>query len=187
MSSNKLTSISMSNPSISNGLNSKITNFIYAIIIASAFIIWLTTGSEGENALKGFITGYVALLVSIIIMFSLIWYRINGVSLYQLAISLFPFIMLMVIILWLLVLLQKYFDRITTNKVSDYYVSFVTTSTILTITQLLMLVNVITDSSFEKYKSIPPKTFSILMLFGTINMIVVITLGVILKSYVTDC
>lgn len=187
MLSNKLTSISMSNPSISSGLNSKLANFIYAIIIASSVVIFLTTGSEGENALKGFITGYVALLVSIITMFSIIWYRINGISLYQLAISLFPFIMLMVIILWLLVLLQKYFDRITSNKVSDYYGSFVTISTILTIIQLLMLVNVITNSNFEKYKSIPPKTFSILMLLGTINMIVVITIGVILKSYVTDC
>jgi hypothetical protein len=187
MSSNKLTTDLMSNPSISSGLNSKLTFFIYAIIIASSFLILITTGSEGENALKGFITGNVTLLVSIIIMFSLIWYRINGVGLYQLSISLFPFIMLMVIILWLLVILQQYFDRITSNKVSNYYVSFVRISTILTIIQLLMLVNVIRDNNFEKYRSIPPKMFSILMLLGTINLIIVITLGVILKSYVTDC
>ena len=93
----------------------------------------------------------------------------------------------MVIISWLLVLLYKYFDRITSNKVSDYYVSFVNISTILTLAQLFMLMNAVTDTYFENNKSLQPKTFSILILFGTINIITVITLGVILKSYVTDC
>jgi hypothetical protein len=46
--------------------------------------------------------------------------------------------------------------------------------------------NALTDSNFENSKSIQPKIFSILILLGTINAIIVITLGVILKSYVTD-
>ena len=95
--------------------------------------------------------------------------------------------MLMVIIIWLLVLLHKYYDRITGNQVSDYYVSFVNMSTILTLVQLIILVNAVTDSYFENNRSLQPKTFSMLMLLGTINVIMVITLGVILKSYVTDC
>lgn len=178
---------SMVNPSIPSGLNSKLNYMIYGIIIGSAIVILMTTGARGHNAFLAFINAYRALLCSLIFMFSLIWYRANGVSFYRLAISLFPFIMLMGIIIWLLVLLHKYDDRITGDKVSDYYVSFVNMSTILTLIQLAIIVNSVTDSYFENNRSIQPKTFSMLMLLGIINFIMVITLGVILKSYVTDC
>jgi len=188
--SNKLTNIginSMINPSIPSGLNSKLNYMIYGIIIGSATIILMTTGAHGDNAFLAFINGYRALLCSIIFMFSLIWYRASGVSFYRLAISLFPFIMLMGIITWLLVLLHKYYDRITGDKVSEYYVSFVNMTTVLILVQLAIIVTSVTDSYFENNRSLQPKIFSILMLLGTINFIVVITLGVILKSYVTDC
>ena len=188
--SSKLTNLlpnSATNSVIPSGLNAKLNYMIYGIIIGSSLVIVMTTGAEGENAFLAFVNAYRALLCSIIFMFSLIWYRSSGVSFYGLAISLFPFIMLIVIIAYLLVLLNKYDDRIITNKVSDYYVSFVKSSTLLTLVQLIMLVNAVTDNNFEKNRSIQPKIFSILMLFGVINMIMVITLGVILKSYVTDC
>ena len=48
--------------------------------------------------------------------------------------------------------------------------------------QVLMLVYTMT-----KYIEIPKKIFTILMLFGTINAIVLITLGVVLKFYTTEC
>jgi hypothetical protein len=179
--SSKLTNTginSIINPSIPSGLNTKLNYIIYGIIIGSSIVILMTTGAHGHNAFLAFINAYRALLCSIIFMFSLIWYRVSGVSFYRLAISLFPFIMLIGIITWLLILLHKYYDRITDNKVSDYYVSFVNMSTILTLIQLAILVNSVRDSYFENNKSLQPKTFSMLML---------ITLGVILKSYVTDC
>ena len=188
--SSKLTNIginSMINPSIPSGLNSKLNYMIYGIIIGSVIVILMTTGAQGHNAFLAFINAYRALLCSIIFLFSLIWYRASGVSFYRLAISLFPFIMLMGIITWLLVLLHKYYDRVPGEKVSDYYVSFVNMSTILTLVQLVIIINSVRDSYFETNRSLQPKTFSMLMLLGTINFIIVITLGVILKSYVTDC
>ena len=177
----------MTNSLIPSGLIVKLNYIIYGMMIGSTSVILLTTGAEGENSTMAFVYGYRILLCSIIFLFTSIWYRSSGVSLYKLFLSLFPLIMLMVIISWLLVLLYKYFDRITSNKVSDYYVSFVNISTILTLAQLFMLMNAVTDTYFENNKSLQPKTFSILILFGTINIITVITLGVILKSYVTDC
>jgi hypothetical protein len=188
--SDKLTNTSinsMINSSIPSGLNSKLNYIIYGIIFGASTVILMTSGSQGDNAVMSFINGYRALLCSIIFMFSLIWYRASGVSFYRLSISLLPFIILMIIITWLLVLLNKYYDRIIGNQVSDYYVSFVNISTVLTLVQLVMLVNAVRDSYFENNKSIQPKIFSVLMLLGTINFIMVITLGVILKSYVTDC
>lgn len=178
---------SMINSSIPSGLNLKLNYIIYGIILGASTVIIMTSGSLGDNAIKSFINGYRALLCSIIFLFSLIWYRASGVSFYRLSISLFPFIILMIIITWLLVLLHKYYDRIIGNQVSDYYVSFVNISTVLTLVQLVILVNAVRDSYFENNRSLQPKTFSMLMLLGTINFIMVITLGVILKSYVTDC
>ena len=47
--------------------------------------------------------------------------------------------------------------------------------------------NAINGSYFLTHNSINPKTFSLMMLIGTINLITVITLGVVLKYYATDC
>jgi hypothetical protein len=171
---------------IPNDLNKKLNYIIYGIIIGSSLIILITTGLEGENAFNAFMSAYGSLLCAIIFMFAMIWNRMPNINLLSLFTTLFPFVLLVAIITFLLVLLYKYSDRIIGNKVSNYYVTFMNTSTILVLVQLMMLMNALTDSNFENSKSIQPKIFSILILLGTINAIIVITLGVILKSYVTD-
>jgi peptidoglycan/LPS O-acetylase OafA/YrhL len=93
-----------------------------------------------------------------------------------------PFLFLLFIVIYYIVLVSIYFENIVSKKISDYYYSFSKISTMLILGQVLMLVY-----AMSKYIEIPKKIFTILMLLGTINAIVLITLGIVLKFYTTDC
>ena len=92
----------------------------------------------------------------------------------------------MIITLGISVLLYIYFDRIS-KGVSNYYTLFLNISTMLTIAQLWMFFKALNEPYFKSNNTLNPKTFSLLTLLGTINIIVCITLGVVLKFYATDC
>jgi hypothetical protein len=98
----------------------------------------------------------------------------------------YPFLAVMVIIMWVLVLLYKYYDKIIGNKVSDYYTSFMNITSILLFIQIYVLVSEITEKSFASF-SLTPKMASMLRLFALLNAISVITLAIVLKYYTTDC
>jgi uncharacterized BrkB/YihY/UPF0761 family membrane protein len=97
-------------------------------------------------------------------------------------VTLTPFIFILTLIISFIVLISKYFKQIVDNKISDYYYGFSKISTGLILTQILTLVY-----SMMKTTELSKKTFSILMLLGTINAIALITLGIILNFYTTDC
>ena len=83
--------------------------------------------------------------------------------------------------------LSKYFDKISKGEVSSYYSSFSVLSIIFLFTQ----VTIIFSSMFDALKNSNEKLFSkntstLLRLFGVINMLIVLTIGVILQFYSTD-
>jgi hypothetical protein len=101
-------------------------------------------------------------------------------------ITLFPFILIIFIVGYYIALLSIYLTRISSNKVSPYYSSFSGTFIALIIAQIMILINDIMKKP-DSSPILSRKTFSILMFLGTINTITVITLGIILKLYSTDC
>ena len=96
--------------------------------------------------------------------------------------TLTPFIFILTLIISFIVLISKYFKQIADNKISDYYYGFSKISTGLILTQILTIVYSMTKST-----ELSKKVFSVLMLLGTINAIALITLGIILNFYTTDC
>ncbi len=56
----------------------------------------------------------------------------------------------------------------------------------ITIVLIWMMYRAVNDTYFMENKAINPKTFSLMMLLGTLNLITVITLGVVLKNYSTE-
>ena len=90
------------------------------------------------------------------------------------------------VISYVCVLLNNYFDKITENKVSDYYTSFINITSILLGIQIYVLLNEITESSFKNFE-LSRKMAGMLRVFGFLNVISVITLQIILKYYTTDC
>jgi hypothetical protein len=160
----------------------------YSLGIAAIIVILFTTGSSSSHELYALQYSYIILACSIMFLFGLIWSKIdnNNNSAFTKIMTLFPFIMIMIITFGIPVLLYLYFDRIT-KGVSNYYTLFLNISTMLTAAQIWMFFKAINDPYFKSNNALNPKTFSLLTLLGTINLIVCVTLGVILQFYATDC
>ncbi len=168
------------------GLYKSLTTISYSLTVASILIILFTSGSSGRSELNALQYSYIILSCSMMFMFWLLWSKTEDASITGRLISLFPFIMIMITSVSIAVLLFIYFDNII-KGVSSYYGLFLNTSTMITIVQIIMIYNAMNSSYFLTNNSINPKTFSLMMLIGTINLITVITLGVVLKYYATDC
>ena len=81
--------------------------------------------------------------------------------------------------------LYAYFDRISRGEVAGYYNSFSVLSTIFFAAQFIILFNALKDSETNG-KLLTDKTFSILALFGVINYLIIITIGIVLHFYSTQ-
>lgn len=159
---------------------SNVVNIPLALIITSAIIIVITTNVNDENSLKALIGGYIGLELSILFLIILNLPSSNWIDL-------FPFAMLLGIITLMLIYLYSYFDRIVTGEVSDYYASF----SILLVVFLGIQFIMITSAMFSKSNELNGKlfsdtTFSLFALFGVINYLIVLTIGVVLQFYSTQ-
>ena len=114
------------------------------------------------------------------------WSKIGAATFMSKLITLLPILMLVITSLAVAIILFMYLDRIT-KGVSDYYGLFINTSTMITIVQLMIMYRAVNGNEFIMNNVINGKTFSLLMLLATINIITIITLGVVLKNYTTDC
>ena len=180
---------------MNDALYSNLINLFYAIIIAAGIIAVITTGSNNENAASALIGGYSAMAFSIFALAALLFNAatsgksdMGGRDLVKILIHLFPFAMIMFILVLMITFLSTYFDKIAANKVSQYYNSFSTVNMIFLAMQMGMLFNALHKTGAFKMASantalsaISSTTYAVLMLLGTINSISAITLGVILK------
>ena len=158
----------------------KVVNVPFAVIFASAIIILVTTGVNDENALRGLIGGYMGLGLGILFLIILNMPPNNWIDL-------FPFVMLIGIITLMLIYLYRYFDRISKGEVSGYYNSFSMISTIFLGVQFIMLASAMSNKSGEiNGKLLSDKAFSLFALFGVINYLIVLTIGIILHFYSTQ-
>ena len=166
-------------------LPSNVANLLYAVIIATVFSIFCTVGMTTESALSALIGEYSIIGAAILIMTAIkMKSLIDSGDLVKMStlLTMSPFLFILFIIIYYISIISIYFDKIVSNKISEYYYSFSKLTTVLIVSQIFLLVYTIANNI-----EIPRKTFSILMLLGTINAIVVITLGIILKFYTTDC
>ena len=167
-------------------VTTNISNFLYALIIAAVFAVFCTIGVNTQGALEALIGEYCIIGAAILILLVLKIRVISPENLRTMStlFTLAPFLFILFIVIYYIVILSIYFTKIASNKISKYYYSFSTISTLLLVAQIILLVSSVAKANITELSK---KTFSILMLLGTINGIVVVTLGIILKFYTTDC
>jgi len=163
-----------------------LTNISYALLVAGFIIVIVTTGLTNENSLAALISGYSVLLVSLLFLLWLNWLNMDSVSIFIILKNLFPFLTIITLIVLLITFLSIYFDRIASNHVSNYYYTFSNLSTLFLVIQIFILFRELTTKQFELTKSLSPRIFSTLMLLTTINAVIVGTLGIVLKFYITQ-
>ena len=157
----------------------KVIYIPFAIIITSIIIILVTTNVINANGLSALLGGYSGLTLGILFVTILSWVYTKRIYL-----EMFP---VLIISCCLIFYLTKYFDKISKGEVSSYYSSFSVLSTIFLFTQLI----IIFSSMFNALKNSNEKLFSkntstLLGLFGVINFLIVLTIGIILQFYSTD-
>ena len=180
------------------GFNMNAYNLLYIPIVASAIVIYITMGTTDPTALIAFRASYITVLTMFISICVLIVSNMNltgqeysgFAGFFRMVIkilkTIFPFLTIITVILWILILLYKFYDRIIENKVSDYYTTFINITTVLLFIQIYILTSEITINSFVNF-SLKPKIAALLKLLGLLDVLSAITLGIVLKYYVTDC
>lgn len=165
-----------------NGKNQSISNFLFSVIITSFIIIIMTSGITDSNGLSALIGGYSGLLFGILFII-IVNFSLVGI------IDIIPFIIILITLSIMIYYLSIYFDKISNGEVAEYYNSFSVLSTIFLASQL----SIIYSELFSSFKNnsinkniLSPKMFSLLLLLGTINFLIVITIGVVLHFYSTQ-
>jgi len=157
----------------------KVMYIPFVVIIVSFIIIIITTNVTNTNGLSASLGGHSGLMLGILFVTILSWVYTKRIYL-----EMFP---ALIISGFLIFYLSKYFDKISKGEVSSYYSSFSVLSTIFLFTQ----VTIIFSSIFDALKNSNEKLFSkytstLLALFGVINLLIVLTNGIILQFYSTD-
>jgi len=167
-------------------LLNKLNYLNYSLIVAGIIIIFITSYTNNSNGLIALISGYSTILVAILFLCGLNIMNLMNInknmSYYQLLYNSFPFLFIMGLIIFLICNYTIYFDKIVNSKVSDYYFIFSFLSTIFIIIQISILIN-----SFKNNPIIKNNIFHLLNFIGSINIMIITTIFIILKYYVTDC
>jgi len=160
----------------------KVMNILFSIIVASCIIIIITTNMTDTNGLSALMGGYSGLLLGM--LFIIILNLLFKQSTYF---DMIPVLMIIIIVGLLLNYLRIYFDRISRGEVSSYYSNFSLLSTIFLFTQLIIIFGAIySKTESDGSKIFTDTTFSLLGLFSIINIIIVLTIGIVLHFYSTQ-
>ena len=160
----------------------KVMNVLFSIIVASCVIIIITSNMTDSNGLSALMGGYSGLLLGM--LFIIILNLLFKQSTYF---DMIPVLMIVIIVGLLLNYLRIYFDRISSGEVSSYYSNFSLLSTIFLFTQLIIIFGAIySKNESDGSKLFKDSTFSLLGLLSVINIIIVITIGIVLHFYSTQ-
>jgi hypothetical protein len=154
-----------------------------SLIVSSSIVVFVTTSLMGITSLLALKISYITILTSLAFIVILIG---KGLQIQDMMLKFFPiFIPIFVSIGYIIYLLFNYGDRISENKVSDYYSTFMNLTNTLLGIQIGLLLSQITIKSFDFF-DLTPKILSILKLLSVLTIVSGITLGIILKYYNTD-
>jgi hypothetical protein len=168
---------------IPSNISFNLFKVLYALIVGSSIIVFFTSGVTDITSITALRVTYIIILISLIFIIILIS---KSLTLQNMLLKFFPiFIPIIVFISYIIYLLFNYGDKISTNKVSDYYSTFMNLTNILLFIQITILLSEINIKSFENL-NLSPKILSILKLFSVLTAVSGITLGIILKYYTTD-
>ena len=175
---------------INQHLFETIINISYAFLIAGLLVVFFTAGTYNENALIGTISGYAASTCATILLAGLTYSTLitgnRKASWKDIFSILIPFIILFLIFGFSLALVSVYFDKISQDRVSDYYSLFSYMSVLFIIMQVYIIYSATTQKAFRESGNINGVTIVKLLLLSVINILILISLGVSLKFFSTD-
>ena len=168
---------------IPSNVSLNLFKILYALIVSASIIVFITSGVTDVTSITALRVSYIIILISLIFIIILIS---KSLTLLNMVLKFFPiFIPIIIFISYIIYLLFNYGNRISENKVSEYYSTFMNLTNILLFIQITILLSEINIKSFENL-NLSPKILSILKLFSVLTSVSGITLGIILTYYTTD-
>ena len=181
-----ITSGSSTDDSIFNSLTSK---FYISLITVGIILLFATIGSTSMDSLNGSIAGYflIAIGMAILISFIIGISSKNGSqNIISAIFSVGPFFVTIGIVAYILYLLFTYKDRIAQGNIAPGYANFTNISVILILLQLFLFYMGTQKQSFQRDNKLDRVYSGLLYFVGVINIVAVITIGIILKYFSTD-
>jgi hypothetical protein len=172
--------------SIFNSLTSK---FYISLITVGVILLFATIGSTSMDSLNGSIAGYflIAIGMAILISFIIGISSKNGSqNIISAIFSVGPFFVTIGIVAYILYLLFTYKDRIAEGNIAPGYANFTNISVILILLQLFLFYMGTQKQSFQRDNKLDRVYSGLLYFVGVINIVAVITIGIILKYFSTD-
>ena len=178
-----------------------ISKFYMALIMVGIILLFATIGSTSMDSLNGSIAGYVLVGSGILILVS---YLLNGVinnksdegkaslgnknrwTIMSIIYTAGPFLVLIGIVSYVLYLLFTFKDRIAEGRIAPGYINFTNISVILILLQLFLFYMGTLKQSFKDEQRLDRVYSGLLYFIGIINIVAVITIGIILKYFSTD-
>lgn len=168
---------------------------IYNAFIATGIIIVICTISSNNVAgLTGTITGYSFIITGVLLLIGYLMNKLSSTSsqsstfssVISQIVTVGPFIVLIGILIYMIYLLSLYFNQITAGNVSSSYYNFMNLFVVLLMAQIYIFYNGTQERSFKETGTISKVTGLLLYFLELINIVVIITLGIILKYFTTD-
>ena len=156
--------------------------FFIAIASAAVIIICITYNAKNGNSLYALIGSYSGIMLCLV---GIIMINLNAPNFKNYS-SLLSCVSLLVIIAVLIALISKYFDKISTGQVSDYYNTISLAVSILVVVQIYYIMSSLYLSSGDGYFALTITQRSFLVVISVITYAALIALFITLKLYSTQ-
>ena len=162
------------------------------VFLAGFLILFLTLGGGGENQTWGMIIGYSFLLTGAILFTSNIVSKLvkskntESKSILSLFVTLGPFFVFTVLLGCIVALLASYFQRIAKKQLTPAFEQLTTLSLLNTLILTYLFNRNTSTEEFKKTQEVNKVSGMIMYLMEILGFIIVISMFIVLKFYVTD-
>jgi hypothetical protein len=166
-------------------------SYIYnTLIVVGIIIVLCTISTTSSSSLTGTIIGLSFIITGTFLLMGYLLFKLkttqNISSISSQLITVGPFFVLIGILIYMVYLLSLYFNQITNGNVPNSYYSFINLFAVLLIVQMFMFYKGTQNNNFQATGILNKVTGLSLYFMEIFNIIIVITLGLILKYFSTD-
>jgi hypothetical protein len=165
---------------------STIASIMYTSLIGVGIILLIC--SLGYNSVNCIIAGYSLLMAGVVLLFSVVLFRMldKNIGLLNIILSSIPILLLIGIISYLLYIYVHFKDRITSGNIASVFTSVSRSSMFLVILEIIIFILATQKESFKKTSSLDGVNSLLMVLFQILNIILLVYLGLTMKYFVTD-
>ena len=163
-------------------------SFIFVGTILAIVSMFIRGNSGSIVTITAYSCMAAGLLLVLGILFSSLSGRVKTATdlLQAIQLNIGPFLIMAITIVYLLLINIVHRERIADEKVSNSYYLFSIFSVILIAIQMSLALNAMSKQQFKDSGTLPLMTSNFIYLIGAINVIMSLTIGTILKYFVTD-